>query len=131
VGQVSEFDHGGMGCEAAAGNPGDVPWYLEWLFPTDGEETAAFQFDGNTWQVYSNPIEHLTTFDFIVTSLLQDGKLNIRITANTGDFLFGISHLEARGNRSDGSTSIPEPAMLSMLGFGLLGLGFFARRRRV
>ena len=24
-----------------------------------------------------------------------------------------------------------EPAMLSMLGFGLLGLGFFARRRRV
>ena len=52
----------------------------------------------------------------------------ILIKANRGDFLFGISHLQAWGDRD---TRVPEPAMLSMLGFGLLGLGFFARRRRV
>ena len=65
-------------------------------------------------------------FDFVVTTLLQDGYLHVKIKANRGDFLFGISHLEAWGDRA-----VPEPAMLSMLGFGLLGLGFFARRRRV
>lgn len=93
----------------------------------DAEETAGFRFDGNSWQVVYNPeVNYLSVFDFVVTSLLQDGHLNVRIRANSGDFQFGISHLEAWGDRA-----VPEPAMLSMLGFGLLGLGFFARRRRV
>lgn len=104
---------------------GDLPWYLL----GDGQETAGFRFDGGAWEVVYNPqVNYLTVFDFVVTSLLQDGYLHVKIKANRGDFLFGISHLEAWGDRD---TRVPEPAMLSMLGFGLLGLGFFARRRRV
>jgi hypothetical protein len=103
---------------------GDLPWFLL----GDGQETAGFRFDGGAWQVVYNPtVDYLTVFDFVVTSLLQDGYLHVKIKANRGDFLFGISHLEAWGDRD---TRVPEPAMLSMLGFGLLGLGFFARRRR-
>jgi PEP-CTERM motif len=102
---------------------GDLP---AWLLG-DGQETAGFRFDGGNWQVVYNPnVNYLTVFDFVVTSLLQDGYLHVKIKANRGDFLFGISHLEAWGDRA-----VPEPAMLTMLGFGLLGLGFFARRRRV
>lgn len=101
---------------------GDLP---AWLLG-DGQETAGFRFDGGSWQVVYNPnVDYLTVFDFVVTSLLQDGYLHVKIKANRGDFLFGISHLEAWGDRA-----VPEPAMLSMFGFGLLGLGFFARRRR-
>lgn len=104
---------------------GDMPW---WLLG-DEHETAGFRFNGNAWEVVQNPnVNYLTVFDFVVTSLLQDGYLHVKIRANSGDFLFGISHLEAWGDRD---TRVPEPAMLSMLGFGLLGLGFFARRRRV
>ena len=103
---------------------GDLPW---WLLG-DGQETAGFRFDGNSWQVVQNPdVNYLTVFDFVVTSLLQDGYLHVKIRANSGDFLFGVSHLEAWGDRE---TRVPEPAMLSMLGLGLVGLGFFARRRR-
>ena len=104
---------------------GDLP---AWLLG-DGQETAGFRFDGGNWQVVYNPnVDYLTVFDFVVTTLLQDGYLTVKIKANRGDFLFGISHLEAWGDRD---TRVPEPAMLSMLGFGLLCLGFFARRRRV
>jgi PEP-CTERM motif len=101
---------------------GDLP---AWLLG-DGQETAGFRFDGGSWQVVYNPeVNYLTVFDFVVTSLLQDGYLHVKIRANRGDFLFGISHLEAWGDRA-----VPEPAILSMFGLGLLGLGFFARRRR-
>ena len=105
---------------------GDLP---AWLLG-DGKETAGFRFDGGAWEVVYNPeVNYLTVFDFVVTSLLQDGYLTVKIKANRGDFLFGISHLEAWGDRQ--TTRVPEPATLSMLGFGLLGLGIFARRRRV
>jgi hypothetical protein len=103
---------------------GDLPG---WLLG-DGQETAGFRFDGGSWEVVYNPnVNYLTVFDFVVTSLLQDGYLTVKIRANRGDFLFGISHLEAWGDRA---TRVPEPMTLSMLGLGLLGLGVFARRRR-
>lgn len=103
---------------------GDLPWFLL----GDGQETAGFRFDGGAWQVVYNPeVNSLTVFDFVVTSLLQDGHLDVRISANNGDFMFGISRLEAWGDRD---TRVPEPAMLSLFGFGLVGLGFLARRRR-
>jgi len=100
----------------------------------DAGETVGFKFDGGSWsssqQVDGNPLPFLwDDFDFIVTSLVSDGMLNVKIRANRGDFQFGASHLEAWGNKA--GRSVPEPATLSLFGLGLLGLGFAARRKKV
>jgi PEP-CTERM motif-containing protein len=101
----------------------------------DGQETVGFKLDGGSWSssspVNGNAIPFFwDDFDFIVTSLVSDGMLNVKIRSNRGDFQFGASHLEAWGNKS-GGRSVPEPATLSLFGLGLLGLGFAARRRKV
>lgn len=108
---------------------GDLPWFLL----GDEEETAGFRFDNGAWQVVSDPtVDALSTFDFLVTSLLStDGLLDVTIKANSGDFRFGLSHLTAWGDRAvGGSTSVPEPATLSLFGLALLGVGAAARRRK-
>lgn len=105
---------------------GDVP------FVGDANETVGFKFDGGSWSSSKEVDGNVLIwddFDFIVTSLVGDGLLNVKIRANRGDFRFGASHLEAWG--TTGSRSVPEPMTLSMLGLGLIGLGFAARRRKV
>jgi hypothetical protein len=75
----------------------------------------------------SGNVELLSDFWFDVTSLLDDGLLSVVVKAASGDFRFATSILTARG---DSSTSVPEPATLTLFGFGLLAAGFAARRKR-
>lgn len=99
----------------------DSPWLLG-----DKQETVKFSFDGGSWTPSSN-VGLLSDFWFDVTSLLDDGLLSVVVKAATGDFRFAASILTAHG---DSSTSVPEPATLTLFGFGLLAAGFAARRKR-
>ena len=96
----------------------------------DEQETVGFSFDNgawSAWNVVDSALLSVDNFDFTVTSLLTDGLLNVSVRAGRGDFYFVNSHLTVSGDRS---TSVPEPATLSMFGLGVLAMGLAARRRR-
>ena len=98
----------------------------------DDQETVAFKFDNGSWSSWSvvdSALLYVDNFDFTVTSLLTDGLLNVSVKAGRGDFYFVNSHLTVSGDRAT-STSVPEPATLSMFGFGVLAMGLAMRRRR-
>ena len=65
---------------------------------------------------------------FNVLAKLADGILNVVINWQDGDIRFDDSTLTAVATRS--AAQVPEPASFILLGMGLLGTGWVARRRQ-
>jgi hypothetical protein len=94
----------------------------------DGSEAARIWTTGG---VYS--------YDFSMTSqsysgnilgrldLWADGRLGVFVSACYGDFYLTASQLTAYGD--NGTAPVPEPGTMVLLGFGLLGLAIYGKRR--
>ena len=102
----------------------------------DAGESVRFSFNGGGWtneyDVDGGPTFLGTIIDSFsfddLESFLGTGVLNVVVRATEGDFMFASASLRVRG---DSATSVPEPTTLSLLGLGIVALGFAVRRRRV
>ena len=82
--------------------------------------------DGFTWEVGgSSGSPEMRTIQLIsgYTGFNGDGATPFTLYATSGDFYFDKIEYHAEGTR------VPEPATLLFLGSGLVGLGFFSRRK--
>jgi len=59
--------------------------------------------------------------------LWADGRLGVLVSATFGDFYLASSQLTAYGD--NGSAPVPEPGTMVLLGFGMLGLAIYGKRR--
>lgn len=86
----------------------------------DGNEhillTAGTESNG-TWSVGDLSVGWSMLGEFDIE---DDGTLNFLVTSGWGDFYLNSAKIVAAGD--DGTTSVPEPATMMLLGLGLLGL---------
>jgi hypothetical protein len=79
------------------------------------------------------------SYDFTLTSnsytgnllgrfdLWADGRLGVFVSSTFGEFYLDKSSLTASGD--NGTAPVPEPGTMVLLGFGLLGLAIYGKRR--
>lgn len=90
--------------------------------------TIVEEFDGDTGGItFSNNLAFSNELEIeALAALNTDGMLDITIASLWGDFWVGDSVLTV----NTGPVSVPEPALISLFGFGLIGLGVARRVRR-
>ena len=95
----------GISCTAACGSGGSSPYF--------GTISFDVQAAGLLVSSFTTTGGHMFASDVINNNILvdQDGKM-----------------VNPTGNVTDGGGTVPEPTTISMLGAGLLGLGFIRRR---
>jgi hypothetical protein len=98
------------------------------LLVPDGAEAARILTTGG---VYSYDFS-LTSIDYSgsllgTLDLWADGRIGVFVSSTFGDFYLDKSTLTVSGN--DGVAPVPEPGTMVLLGFGLLSLAIYGKRR--
>jgi hypothetical protein len=90
------------------------------------QEYATVVYDGLTFRSNFEVDTQTVTFS-VLSKLNSDHTLDVTVTRNSGDF--GVNGMKIQGCYTEVLNNVPEPTSLLFLGSGLLGLGFFCRKK--